>query len=70
MEEPERRIPIKLFVEMHGPGSYESPDGRCDGFELICFGVEVNDERREETTNVHYGFHEEFNSHIKRYFGL
>lgn len=70
VEEPAIRIPIRFFVEMHGPGSYESPDGRCDRFELICFGIELNGERKEETTNVHYGFHEEFNLHIKRYFGI
>lgn len=69
-EEPPVRMPFTLHIELHGPGSVSSPDGRTEHFELISFGVKVGDEYRGESASVYYDTHEEFNNHLKIYFNL
>lgn len=66
-EEP-TEIPLTLRIELHGPGCVESPDGRVEHFELISFGIKVDEEYRDELTNVYYGCHEEFDKLLQRYF--
>lgn len=66
-EEP-MKIPFAVRIELLGPGSIISPDGREEHFELIHFGIRVNDEIRGEAANVYYGHHLEFNKHLSNYF--
>ncbi|MBD5230735.1 MAG: hypothetical protein HDS66_01090 [Bacteroidales bacterium] len=62
------KIPFAVRIELLGPGSIISPDGREEHFELIHFGIRVNDEIRGEAANVYYGHHLEFNKHLSNYF--
>lgn len=69
-DEKPTKLSFLLHIELHGTGSIISPDGGCEHFELISFGVKVGDKYHGESTNVYYDAVEEFDKHLKNYFNI